>query len=84
MPASNASMANALAQAVQQAETSGIVTSAAAGTSGLDAIAQIAANAGVKPKPRQLRREEAGEREPVDERRVLPGRARRHPLLDLF
>lgn len=85
LPPSGGSMASALAQAVQQAETATTLTNSAASLSGLDAISQIAANAGVKPKPRTQRSQDGGEREPVDERRAsLQERARRHPLLNLF
>jgi predicted pyridoxine 5'-phosphate oxidase superfamily flavin-nucleotide-binding protein len=85
LPSGGGSMASALAQAVQQAETASTLASSAASLSGLDAISQIAANAGAKPRPRTQRREDGGEREPIDERRAsLQERARRHPLLNLF
>ena len=85
LPQSGGSMASALSQAVEQAETATMIANSAASLSGLDAISQIAANAGAKPKPRALPREEGAEREPIDERRAsLAERARRHPLLNLF
>lgn len=85
LPQSGGSMASALAQAVLQAEAATTIANSAASLSGLDAISQIAANAGAKPKPRAPRREEGSDREPIDERRAsLQERARRNPLLNLF
>ncbi|MGH7661736.1 MAG: hypothetical protein ACRENA_12585 [Vulcanimicrobiaceae bacterium] len=79
------SMASALAQAVQESQGTTVLANTAASVSGLDAISLIAANAGVKPKPRALPREEAGKREPVDEKRASQQeRVRRNPLLNLF